>query len=541
MNIKYRTRTLALLIVGIGLAVTQRTPLFAAASFRGVTGSYAASSGHLGGGAVTLSSWTIEFWIRPATINAPFGLFDIHGDWKQTSISVGPGGTVGCGTMWPNTYYDTTSAPGVITENEWQLLGFVSDGLTLRIYRNGVLVANGGVSPQIFVKGEIAGSVTGVFDFGLSDLQTLPDRYFYNGALSDFRLWNRALTPAELSSHVVVQPAVTASGLLNWIPFNETAGITFTDIVAGVTGTYNNVDFVSGPMPYPGFETNGLVAYYPFNGNANDETTNGNNGTVNGAILTPDRFGVSGKAMSFNGINQFIQAPHQSYLNFPSGDFTMCYWASPNDINKYQFFMGKDMGPGNNPKWIIMYGSAAPAPPLSLGFSFHIGAPPSSGGWYAGSDTRLRSGVWQHVLVRKTSSQYDFFIDGAHVSTGPGLSTLPQNNTAPLTIGTAEGSGAMLNGKLDDIRIYGRSLSDSEVQQLYAIESGPRVDLIKAVKPSFSNLTLTTNYQMQLSGDLNNWTNHGSAFTATNTSMVYPQYFDVNNWGSQFFRLQVMP
>ena len=35
----------------------------------------------------------------------------------------------------------------------------------------------------------------------------------------------------------------------------------------------------------------GLVAYYPFNGNANDESGNGNNGTVNGATLTADRFG----------------------------------------------------------------------------------------------------------------------------------------------------------------------------------------------------------------------------------------------------------
>ena len=45
----------------------------------------------------------------------------------------------------------------------------------------------------------------------------------------------------------------------------------------------------------------GLVAYYPFNGNANDESGNGNNGTVNGATLTTDRFGNTNKAYSFNG------------------------------------------------------------------------------------------------------------------------------------------------------------------------------------------------------------------------------------------------
>jgi hypothetical protein len=99
-----------------------------------------------------------------------------------------------------------------------------------------------------------------------------------------------------------------------------------------------------------------------------------------------------------------------------------------------------------------------------------------------------------------------------------------------------------LFGQLDDIRVYNRALSPSEVQQLYAYESGgPRVYLIKAVKPSFYNLTLTTNYQMQISSDLTTWANHGSPFAATNATMIYPEYWDVENWNSLFFRLQVVP
>ena len=50
----------------------------------------------------------------------------------------------------------------------------------------------------------------------------------------------------------------------------------------------------------------GLVAYYPFNGNANDESGNGRDGVVNGATLSSDRFGNSNKAYSFNGIDNFI-------------------------------------------------------------------------------------------------------------------------------------------------------------------------------------------------------------------------------------------
>ena len=52
--------------------------------------------------------------------------------------------------------------------------------------------------------------------------------------------------------------------------------------------------------------TNGLVGWWPFNGNANDESGNGNHGTVNGATLAADRNGNAGKAYSFDGVNDGI-------------------------------------------------------------------------------------------------------------------------------------------------------------------------------------------------------------------------------------------
>ena len=52
--------------------------------------------------------------------------------------------------------------------------------------------------------------------------------------------------------------------------------------------------------------TNGLVGWWPFNGNANDESGNGNHGTVNGATLAADRFGNAGKAYSFDGVDDNI-------------------------------------------------------------------------------------------------------------------------------------------------------------------------------------------------------------------------------------------
>jgi hypothetical protein len=71
---------------------------------------------------------------------------------------------------------------------------------------------------------------------------------------------------------------------------------------------------------------NGLVACYPFTGNANDESGNANNGTVFNATLTTDRFNKPNRAYFFNGTNARIQAPHSNSLNV--GKITVAAWVN---------------------------------------------------------------------------------------------------------------------------------------------------------------------------------------------------------------------
>jgi hypothetical protein len=77
---------------------------------------------------------------------------------------------------------------------------------------------------------------------------------------------------------------------------------------------------------------NGLVGWWPFNGNANDESGNGNNGTVNGAILTNDRFGVSNNAYFFSGINcdTRIDASVNTNTINSSNEYTISVWVYKN-------------------------------------------------------------------------------------------------------------------------------------------------------------------------------------------------------------------
>ena len=92
-----------------------------------------------------------------------------------------------------------------------------------------------------------------------------------------------------------------------------------------------------------------------------------------------------------------------------------------------------------------------------------------------------------------------------------------------------------------NLPLYGPDGTGVAVSGAVSYKLTPLVSLVKAVKPSFSSLSVGTNYQLQVSADLNTWTNQGLPFTATDTSMIYPQYWDVDNWNQLFFRLKVAP
>ena len=85
-----------------------------------------------------------------------------------------------------------------------------------------------------------------------------------------------------------------------------------TAIIAILAFTITNMQAQTLPSYVP---TNGLVGYWGFNGTANDQSGNGNNGTENGATLTTDRFGNANSAYSFDG-NDFIEIADNPTLNF---------------------------------------------------------------------------------------------------------------------------------------------------------------------------------------------------------------------------------
>ena len=278
------------------------------------------------------------------------------------------------------------------------------------------------------------------------------------------------------------------------------------------------------------FLTNGFVAYYPFNGNVNDASGNGNNGTIeNGLTFVTNRFSEPSSAALFSGSN-YVSVPNSPTLSMTTA-VSVSAWIFPNVPSQIGGLVGK-WSLGKQPQFLLVF---SPRTTEFIDWDIFTANP--------GEQellTPLAYGTWVHIVGVWDGAMSELYVNGVLLSNRVTTGTIVVDN-GPLEIGRYANAASYYNGAIDDVRIYNRALSTNEVQQLYAFESRPIVALRKAVSPSFSNLYLGTNYQLQISTDLSTWTNSGAAFAPTNTVMAYPQYWDVDNWNSLYFRLQVAP
>jgi hypothetical protein len=138
--------------------------------------------------------------------------------------------------------------------------------------------------------------------------------------------WSTSYNPTISNSHTVDGTGIGNfnSKLTGLLPNTTYYVRAYASNSVGTTyGTQENFTTLpsSGAIP-----TNGQVAYYPFNGNANDLSGNNNNGTVYGATSTADRHGISNRAYLFDGVNDYIEINHSSSLNL-SQQISISFWA----------------------------------------------------------------------------------------------------------------------------------------------------------------------------------------------------------------------
>ncbi len=208
--------------------------------------------------------------------------------------------------------------------------------------------------------------------------------------------------------------------------------------------------------------TEGLVGYWPFNGNADDGSGNGNNGTVNGAIPSQDRFGNANSAYSFDGTDDYINIPTTSSLN-PTGKigYSVSGWVK---INAYygQFFCLRGW-PYQNTYEILIESYEY------IGYmKFCNWINPCNIILYSNSPVSI--GVWHFFCLNidHINNVTDLYLDNALQSTSMNNISIPNFNSGSLfDIGRNTNGGGNFNGQIDDIRIYNRALNSDELQNLY--------------------------------------------------------------------------
>ena len=278
--------------------------------------------------------------------------------------------------------------------------------------------------------------------------------------------------------------------------------------------------------------TNGLVGYWPFNGNANDESGNGNNGTVNGAVLVSDRKGASNKAYSFDGNSDYIDCGNSTELNI-FGDITISVWMLANNLSGDHGIVSK-MNTSNQPTYdLITSGNQIRWGTTNGPFQFSNG---------------ILTNTWINVtaIFDRQKQTKSLFINGefeAEIATNN--SNIPINNDN-LFIGAhqpANVSSWSWNGIIDDVCIWNRTLTSKEIKNLFlncskTIVQQPMNQSMFSGNAKFSCLTNDTlvNYQWQsdLGMGWNNLSNAGQYIGTTTNSLEVTNVTSTNN--NQKFR-----
>jgi uncharacterized delta-60 repeat protein len=287
----------------------------------------------------------------------------------------------------------------------------------------------------------------------------------------------------------------------------------------GSTVSSNAFLYLNG---YPSNLYFGLVAYYPFTGNANDATGNGFNGTVNGAVPSADRFGSPNSAYDFQGSQNinFTSVPLAQTDNW-----TMSVWISPDSLPQAGIAVGMGMDSGVNFDGMELGISDGNYGQGQLLFGSLSGNAFSSG--YAFTNTNQ----WHQALMVRSSGTTSIYVDGVLTAA---TSTVTPATPSSFTIGSAT-SGDFFLGILDDVRIYNRALSPGDIQQLYALENGqPVITQQPQSLMVFSGGSASFTVQATGVGPLYyQWysTNFGLLSTATNSTMTLPYVLSANASG----------
>jgi len=289
----------------------------------------------------------------------------------------------------------------------------------------------------------------------------------FNGTIDNVRVWNTIRTDQEIKDYYQHTLTGNEHGLVLLWQFNEGNGASTSDLSGNSnSGTLYNMDDTNWVNGLPDNYNSNLLAYFPFNGNANDESGNDNNGTVNGAALSNDRFGNPNEAYYFDGIDDGILCQNPG----PTGNSsrTVTFWAKTNET-PHSTWDNAVISWGSNG----VYGNRFELGINSKGRGFAIDVNGSAMTYdFDNSDNEWHfySAVYESISGG-TMRNVDFYADGVLLSStsydNGGNSDINTSSDQPIHIGNMFGTHRFFEGSIDEIKVYDIALTPEEIKDQY--------------------------------------------------------------------------
>ncbi len=391
---------------------------------------------------------------------------------------------------------------GVVSVNTYDI--FVNNPSTYNIA--GTVALNDGQSTNISLNFTGTGPWNYILSNGLSGIATSNP-------------WNITVTPDQSTVYAV----------------SSASNVCGTTTLNGNSSAIVTVNF-----------TKQFVTCLPFNSNANDAMGN-NTATINGALLTDDRYGQQNAAFSFNGSNNYIE---YSTNLLRKREFTMSAWVFANALpggTNYILSQG-DMN-ANTFQGLAMTGS---------GWQYQSYT--SNGVYSVSSSTNWAANQWVHLTAVRGYQTLKLYVNGSLVATTSNNSQIPFKVSDVGRVGANSSSlGNYFNGKIDDIRLYKGALNDDEVFALYASTNNcstvenAQIIVVRGLTPtsvcagnnvsvnytvSNVNVSAGSPLSVQLSDQFGNFTNAtiiGSGFISPISATI-----PANTVNSNFYRIRLI-
>ena len=363
-------------------------------------------------------TFSISCWASCDSFGYYPPIFSVHnqalyGGWTIQGGAVATGNTINLVTSGTaGQLIDMVKSQPIVISHWYHIVG-VKTPSYMKIYIDGELIEEDNSVSSVIYSGCVYGDDFLPF-IGCGLNLHIIDRYFH-GKIDEVRVYNRALESSEVDDL-----------------YNEYA-----------------------------IDTN-LVGYWSFDEGSGtflqDESENNNHGTIYGDAQWTQ--GISGQALMFDGVNDYVKIPDSDSIRI-SGDITLSAWVKTSTMKSTDPIISK--GPGDHTFGYFL-GTGTGYPPHQASFQLH---PTGEPGIDLHSEETLSVEQWYHIVGTRSGTSMKIYINGVLDNTIICFPGSIRTNTYPLDFGAHYSYSVLYKGILDEVRIYNRALSVTEIQYLH--------------------------------------------------------------------------